>query len=507
MHADESLLLGLDIGTSATKGVLLDATGRVVAEHTIGYRFDVPRAGWCEQDPETWWQAARGVLRALSAAATVAPSALGLTGQMHGSVFLDAHGRAIRPALLWNDQRTAGACRQIESVVGGERLRRITGNPALTGFQAPKLLWLRDSEPAHWQRVRHVLLPKDFIRFRLIGELATDASDASGTLLLDLRSRRWSAELLDALALPPSWLPTVLEGPEFTGRVHAEAAAATGLAAGTPVVAGAGDNAAAAVANGIIEPGSGLVSVGTSGAIFAPTAGAVPDPTGALHAFCHCIPDGYHLLGAMLSAGGSLQWAVEVLSDPAADRDDRYIRLLEAAAAAPPGAEGLYFLPYLAGERTPHMDPDARGAWIGLSLAHGRGHLVRAVLEGVAFGLRDALRRLEALEQAPPVLRLAGGGLRNWLWRDILTAVLDRPVRLDTAPRGPAVGAAMLAAVGGGVHASVAAAVEAMVPEPDDAVAPDAALAARYAELHAGYAALYPALKRVRRGGWTCPPS
>lgn len=495
------LCIGLDVGTSGVKGVLVAADGRVLATATADYPLATPRPGWTEQDPADWWRASRAVLRELAGQAPAPIEALGLTGQMHGSVFLDRAGQVIRPALLWNDQRTAAACAEIEHRVGAARLRRIAGNPALTGFQAPKVLWLRDHEPEAWRRLRHLLLPKDYVRYRLTGDFATDASDAAGTLLLDLRARDWSAEILDALEIPADWLPRVHEGPEITGRISAAGAAASGLPEGLPVVAGGGDNAAAAVGCGAVRPDTGFVSLGTSGVVFVPSAGLEIDPGGALHAFCHAVPGRYHLMGVILSAGGSLRWCRDVLGPaaPAADADP-YDALLAAAATIAPGAEGLFFLPYLAGERTPHMDPDARGAWIGLTLAHGRAHLVRALIEGVSFALRDSLVLMHRLGVVPARLNVVGGGARSPVWRRILAAALGIPLQRLAVEEGPAMGAALLAAVGAGVHVDVDAAVAAAVRPEGVPELPDPDWMARYAFLHERFVALYPALAGARAG-------
>ena len=495
------LCIGLDVGTSGLKGIVVAADGAVVAAAGEDYPLLTPRPGWTEQDPETWWRASCAVLRELRARAPAPIEAIGLTGQMHGAVFLDADERVIRPAILWNDQRTAAACAEIERRVGAERLRRIAGNPSLTGFQAPKALWLREHEPAAYARVRRLLLPKDFIRQRLTGASATDASDAAGTLLLDLAARDWSEEILDALEIPRAWLPCVHEGPEVTGTVAAAGARATGLPEGLPVVAGGGDNAAAAVGCGAVRGGTGLVSLGTSGVVFVPSDTLRIDPGGALHAFCHAVPGQYHLMGVVLSAGGSLRWCRDVVGrDPAAPADDwdadPYRALMADAASVPAGAEGLYFLPYLAGERTPHMDPAARGAWIGLTLAHRRSHLVRAVLEGVGFALKDSLVPMRRLGVSPDVLFAVGGGARSALWRQIVAATLGVPLQRLAVEEGPALGAALLAMVGAGVHADVDAAVAAGVRAEGPPEAPDPALERRYGELFSGFAALYPALKR-----------
>jgi xylulokinase len=495
--ADRGLCIGLDVGTSGVKGILVAADGGVVASAGRDYPLLTPRPGWTEQEPEAWWRASAEVLRELQAKAPEPVAALGLTGQMHGAVFLDGDGQVIRPALLWNDQRTAAECAEIERRVGSERLRRIAGNPALTGFQAPKVLWLRAHEPAAYARVRQVLLPKDFIRFRLTGGRASDASDAAGTLLLDLAARDWSDEILGALEIPRAWLPAVHEGPEVTGRISAEGAAASGLVEGLPVVAGGGDNAAAAVGCGVVHPGAGFVSLGTSGVLFVPSERLEIDPGGALHAFCHAVPGQYHLMGVILSAGGALRWSRDVLEGPGAGYD----ALMAAAAEVAPGAEGLTFLPYLAGERTPHMDPEARAAWIGLSLAHQRRHLVRAVLEGVSFALKDALVLMDRLGVRPERLFAVGGGARSAVWRGILAACLGVPLQRLAVEEGPALGAALLAAVGAGVHADVAAAVGAAVRTAGELETPPADHVARYGALHERYARLYPALAHA--GAWS----
>lgn len=496
------LFIGLDIGTSSAKGVLVDDRGRVVARAAGEYPLHVPRPGWTEQAPGDWWQAAQQALRKLTLQADTPVAGVGLTGQMHGAVFMDADGAVIRPAILWNDQRTGEACAAIESAVGSRTLRRITGNPALTGFQAPKILWLREHEPEHYARLAHVLLPKDYIRYRLSDAFATDVSDAAGTLLLDLAARDWSDEVLAALDIPRAWLPNVFESPDVAATVSAAGAAATGLPEGTPIVAGAGDNAAAAVGGGIVKPGVALVSIGTSGVVFAHSDAATPDTSGELHCFCHAVPGAYHLMGVSLASGGSLQWfADRIASEEAAvaERLGRNLHELLAAEAdtVPPGADDLYFLPYLAGERTPHMDPDARGAWIGLSLSHDRRHMVRAILEGVAFSLRDSLVRMKNQGVAPDRLILGGGGAHSEVWRRIIAAVLDKPVAVQRDQEGPAYGATVLAAVGAGVHADVDAAVAAMVVAPDHFEAPDAALVAEYAPRYDTFTRLYPALRRA----------
>jgi len=496
----DGFLIGLDIGTGGTKGLLVSPDGSVQARAFAEYPLHTPRPGWSEQRPEDWWKAAVTVLRELAHEADGRRIVgIGLTGQMHGSVFLDERGRSIRPALLWNDARTGEECAELERRVGRERLQEITGNPALAGFQAPKILWLRNHEPTRFSKVRRILLPKDYVRFRLTGEFATDTSDAAGTLLLDLIERDWSDEILDAIELPKNWFPTVFEGPDITGELHEDAAKRTGIPAGTPVVGGGGDNAASAVGAGVVRSGTGLLSLGTSGVIFVHSDEAKTDPAGAIHACCHAVPSKYHLMGVVLSAGGALRWYRDTLASEetsAAKRlgRDPYELLCEEAVPVPPGAEGLLFLPYLAGERTPHMDPSARGAWIGLSLAHGRPHLVRSILEGVAFALKDSLVRIQALDLSPDELRAVGGGMRSPLWRRILAAVLNVPLRRLEVEEGAPFGAALLAGVGSGVYADVGEAVARAVHVRKDVEAPDPVLAAAYADLYRRFVRLYPGL-------------
>jgi xylulokinase len=484
-------LIGIDLGTSGLKGLLVTPGGEVLAQAQASYPLLTERPGWSEQRPEDWWVAAQEVLGGLAAQARRLgrePLGLGLSGQMHGAVVLDRKLSPLRPAMLWNDSRSEQQCRWIEQRVGKERLREICGNPALVGFQAPKLLWLRDREPTTYAAIRKVVLPKDYLRLQLSGELATDVSDASGTLLLDLAARTWSAELLELLELPVDWLPAVLESPEVAGYLSAEAAGATGLPAGLPIVAGAGDNAAAALGCGVVEEGQGLLSLGTSGVLFTPTPQLRTDPSGAIHAMCHAVPGSYHLMGVTLSAGGSLRWFRERWAG-----ESSYAELDQLAAGVEPGAAGVRFLPYLTGERSPHRDPRIRGAFLGLSLAHGRAELTRAVLEGVAFSLWEVALAMEALGGKPQSLRGSGGGLDSALWRQILAAVLETPIE-RSGSEGPALGAAVLASVGAAVHPDVRAAAAAMassagteMPSPD--------LASRYQPLREEYRRLYPALK------------
>jgi len=485
------LLIGLDVGTTSARAVAVDLAGHVLATASAEYPLSTPRPGWAEQDPDLWWAASRQVLSTITKKLDEPPSAIGLTGQMHGSVFLDEHDRVIRPALLWNDQRTARQCQTITERVGADRLKEITGNPAITGFQAPKILWLRENEPDAYARVRHVLLPKDFIRLQLAGEFATDASDASGTLLLDLRRRAWSDDVLAALDIPRRWLPAVHEGPDVTGRVTPAAARATGLPAGIPVAAGGGDNAASAVGNGIVLEGLVSSSVGTSGVIFADCDSPRIDPLGRLHAFCHAVPGRYHLMGVTLAAGGSLRWWREAVGS-----DLDYEGMSELAAQAPPGSEGLVFLPYLSGERTPHLDPDARGVFAGLTLRHTRAHLTRAVMEGVAFSLKDSLDLMTGLGIPFTEVRATGGGARSDVWRQIQADVFGLPVRRTASDEGPAFGAALLAGVAAGAYANVFEACDVIALDPD-VDAPDPLRNELYQRYHAAYRDLYAATAPV----------
>ena len=493
---DRPATLGIDVGTSALKGVLLGEDGAVLESMAVEYPLLSPRPGWSEQDPRSWWEACCRVCRALAAKAGGRIAAVGLSGQMHGSTFLDAGGEPIRPALLWNDARTGEQCNEIERRLGVERLIAIAGNRASAGFQAPKILWLRQNEPEAHARIEQVLLPKDFIRFRLTGDRATDAADASGTLLLDLAGRRYSDELLAALEIPRGWLPEVFESAEVTGRVSAAGAEATGLPAGIPVVAGGADNACAAVGAGIIARGQGVCSLGTSGTIFVHADRPLIDPLGALNGFCACTPDGWHSMGVILSAGGALRWYRDaVMTGLGDDGRDVFEMLIAQADEVAPGADGVLFQPYLSGERAPHLDPNARAAWVGLSLAHDRRHMVRALVEGVGYALNDCLGRMRRMGAEPPGLVLVGGGARSPVWRRILAAQLDLALEIRAAQEGPALGAAILAAVGAGLQPDLATAVARSVPSRGRIETPDAELAVLYRRLHGRWARLYPALQ------------
>jgi xylulokinase len=485
------LVLGIDVSTTATKAVLVDAAGAVRGIGVAEYPLSVPRPLWSEQDPALWWTGAIEAIRSALATSGVAGAevvAVGLTGQMHGAVLLDDADRVLRPAILWNDQRTGAECDAIRAALGPDRLIAITGNDALTGFTAPKLVWVRDHEPETWAKVAHVLLPKDYVRLRLTGGHALDKADGAGTILFDLAARTWSGEVLAALGIDPAWMPPTFEGPEVTGTLTAGAAEATGLRAGTPVVAGGGDQAANAVGVGVVATGTMALSLGTSGVIFATTNEPIFEPRGRVHAFCHAVPGRWHFMSVMLSAAGSLRWFRDALA-PGEEFGD----LVTAAGEVPVGSAGLLFLPYLTGERSPHPDPLARGAFVGLTVAHDRRHLTRAVLEGVAFGLRDGLDLMvEAGMPAPAQIRASGGGTVSPLWRQILADVLGAEIASVNTSEGAAYGAGLLAAVGAGWFATVEEAAGACVTAtPAAAPGPDAAA---YADLHAVYRELYPAL-------------
>jgi xylulokinase len=486
-----ALVLGIDVSTTATKAILIDRAGAVRGIGSADYAVSMPQPLWSEQDPAAWWTAAQAAIRGALAAAGASGddvAAVGLTGQMHGAVLLDAGGAVLRPAILWNDQRTAAECDEIRTAVGPERLIAITGNDAITGFTAPKLLWVRRHEPETWSHVAHVVLPKDYLRYRLTGEFAMDKADGSGTLLFDLAARTWSPEILGALGLDPAWFPPTLEGPEVTGSVTRAAARATGLREGTPVVAGGGDQAANAVGVGVVAEGTVALSLGTSGVIFATTHAPLHEPRGRVHAFCHAVPGRWHLMSVMLSAGGSLRWFRDALAP-----GEAFGALAASAEGVDAAADGLFFLPYLTGERSPHPDPFARGAFVGLSLQHDRRHMTRAVLEGVAFGLRDGLDlMLEAGMPRPREIRASGGGLASPVWRQILADILGAELVTTATTEGAAFGAAILAVVGAGWFPDVPVAVAEIV-RTRPAAAPGAGRAA-YAAAHADYRELYPAL-------------
>jgi xylulokinase len=467
-----SVFLGIDVGTSGTKSLAINTRGKILGQATATYPCHHPKPLWSEQDPEDWWQATVKTVRAVVKQAKIKPAevrAIGLSGQMHGSVFLDKKGAVIRRALLWNDQRTAAECEEIEKRAGGRKqLIKLVANPALTGFTAPKILWLRNHEPKNFAKLAKVLLPKDDVRRRLTGEFATDVSDASGMLLLDVVKRQWSKPLLAKLDLDADWFAKCYESEEVTGTLSREAAKLLGLTTDCMVMGGAGDCAAGAIGNGIVRKGVLSTSIGTSGVVFVHSDTPEVDPLGRLHTFCHAVLGKWHMMGVTLAAGGSLQWFRNALCQTdavtaARIKSDIYNVLTDEAAKTPAGAEGLVFLPYLAGERTPHADPLARGAFVGLTLKHTRGHLVRALLEGVTYSLRDCLSIIEEQSVSVKQIRASGGGAKSAFWRQLQADVLGKSVVTMAADEGPAYGVALLAAVGAGEYKDVVEACDATV--------------------------------------------
>jgi xylulokinase len=489
-----SYYLGIDSSTTATKALLMDAEGQLRGVASTEYGYETPRPMWTEQDPGLWWEATAVSIRRVLAESQVDADSVrgvGLTGQMHGLVLLDSAGEVLRPAILWNDQRTGAECDEIRERLGKDRLIQITGNDALTGFTAPKILWVRNHEPDIYTRVRHILLPKDYVRFKLTGDYASDRAGGAGTLLFDVRQRDWSPVVLETLEIDPAWLPPTFEGTAVTGRISPQAAEVTGLRPGTPVVGGGGDQAAGAVGTGAVVEGIVSLSLGTSGVVFAASDRPIIEPEGRLHAFCHAVPGKWHLMGVMLSAAGSLRWYRDALA-PGVGFDT----LVQPASNVKPGSDGLYFLPYLTGERTPYPDPLARGAFVGLTVRHDQAHLTRAVLEGVAYGLRDSFElMLGAGLPGISQVRITGGGARSAVWRQILADVLQVELVTVNTTEGAAYGAAVLAATGTGVFPDVPSACAAIirstgVTEPGPAV--DA-----YQEMYPIYRGLYPALRQT----------
>ena len=485
-------LMGLDISTTGAKALIIDESGAVIAVANTPQPISQPKPLWSEQNPADWWAGISASIRSALAQSGLTGddiAAIGLTGQMHGLVLLDDQGEVLRPSILWNDQRTQAQCDIMTERIGAERLIELTGNPAVTGFTAPKILWVRDNEREVYRQARQVLLPKDYIRYKLTGSYATDLAGASGTSLLNVAERAWSAEVLDALEIPAEWLPPVHEGTAVTSTISPAGAAVTGLKVGTPVVGGGGDQAAGAIGMGCVTPETIGVTVGTSGVVFAPLSSYAYEPQGRLHAFCHAVPGAWHFMGVMLSAAGSLQWYKDALAP-----DLGFDALLAEAADVPAGSEGLFFLPYLTGERTPHPDPLARGAFIGLTSRHKRGHMTRAVLEGVAFGLKDSFTLIDQAglpEQFE--VRISGGGAKSPIWQQIIADVLNAPLVNINTTEGGAFGAAILASVAAGVFDDVASACEAMIQT--GAQVPIGSDVGVYAERYLVYQPLYPTLK------------
>ncbi|MBK7175991.1 MAG: xylulokinase [Chloroflexi bacterium] len=486
--------LGIDSSTTATKAILIDDAGSVIGVASSTYGYETPKPLWSEQQPMLWWTGTVNSIRQVLAETGIDPtavSAIGLTGQMHGLVLLDAVGDVLRPAILWNDQRTGAECDEIRTIIGQQRLIDITGNDALTGFTAPKIVWVKNHEPEIYGRIAHILLPKDYVRYHLTGEFATDKAGGSGTQLFNVAQRNWSDEVVTALGIDRAWLPQTFEGTAVTGTLTPAAAKVTGLPAGIPVVGGGGDQAANAVGTGAVVDGVVALSLGTSGVVFVSSDEPVVEPDGRLHAFCHAAPGKWHLMGVMLSAAGSLRWFRDTAA-PGTEFSD----LVDAAGKVPAGCDGLFFLPYLTGERTPHPDPLARGAFVGLTVRHTRNHLTRAVLEGVAYGLRDSFELMKAagITRINQV-RISGGGAKSALWRQILADVFQAELVTVNTAEGAAYGAALLAATGTGAFNSVEEACQATinitgVTSPGDQ-------SAVYQELYPLYRELYPALKPI----------
>lgn len=496
-----SKLLGIDVGTGGTRAVLIDGNGKVIASCTSEHApFNSPQTGWAEQDPHDWWRATGEAVRQVLAksgtpAADVA--AVGFSGQMHGAVLLDEAGDVLRPALIWCDQRSAPEAEELTAELGSDKIIGWTCNPALPNFTLTKLLWVRKHEPHLFERFRTMLLPKDYVRFRLTGERGMDMADASGTLLLDVTRRRWSAEMAKAAGIEMATLPPLFESPDVCASVSRASAQALGLLEGTPVVAGAGDQAAGAVGLGIVRAGAVHATIGTSGVVFAATDRPALDPKGRLHTFCHAIPGRWHVMGVTQAAGLSLRWFRDNFGALPDDGRDPYDRLTDEAGDVPPGCDGVLWAPYLMGERTPHLDPQARAALVGLAASHGRGHVVRAILEGVAFSLRDSFSIFAEMKVPVSQIRLGGGGARSWLWRQIQADVYGHPVQVLEAEEGAAYGAALLAGVGAGTWASVDEACEQSVRVARE-IAPHKANIPIMNQQYEAYQRLYPALRSMR---------
>ena len=493
-------MLGIDVGTGGTRALLIDRTGRVLGTATANHKpFSSPKTGWAEQDAQDWWRACgEAIRRSLSTSQIPASeiACVGFSGQMHGAVLLDSAGTPLRPSLIWCDQRTAEEAAQLTESIGADRLIAWTCNPALTNFTLTKLLWVRKHEPHIFAKFKTLQLPKDYVRFRLTGEYAMDMADASGTLLLDVANRRWSSEMAKASGIGPSVLPQLFESCEVCGVVSKAGAEATGLRAGTPVVAGAGDQAAGAVGLGVVAPGAVHATIGTSGVVFASTDRPAMDPHGRLHTFCHAIPDRWHVMGVTQSAGLSLRWFRDRFGVMGSEADDPYEALAQEAAAAPSGCDGVMWAPYLMGERTPHLDPEARAALVGLAAGHGRAHIVRAILEGVAFSLKDSFSIFEEMNVPVKQIRLGGGGARSFLWRQIQADVYAHEVEIVATEEGAAYGAALLAGVGAGVWKSVDDACRQAV-HVSARLGPNEASSAIMQQQYLKYRRLYPALRTI----------
>lgn len=495
-------LLGVDIGTSGTKTVLFDEHGNTVSSSLVEYPLYQPKAGWAEQSPEDWWNAVKtGIARAVAASGVDAAdiAGVGLSGQMHGLVMLDRDNRVLRRSIIWCDQRTSAECEFMNSLVGKEKLISITANPAMTGFTASKLLWVKNNEPEIYEKCAHVLLPKDYIRFMLTGEFAAEVSDGSGMQLMDVAGRCWSSELISLLGLDMGMLAPLYESVEITGRITPQVAAETGLKAGTPVVGGAGDQAAGGVGNGIVTPGAVSATIGTSGVVFAHTENMTVDPKGRVHTLCHAVPGCWHVMGVTQAAGLSLKWFRDNFCSPemtAAELMgvDPYVLMDKEAARVAPGCDGLFYLPYLMGERTPHLDPNARGAFIGLSARHNRADMLRAVMEGVGYSMKDCLEIIRGMDVPVKEIRASGGGGKSPLWRQMMADMFGRTVVTTTSSEGPALGVAILAGAGTGVYSSVQQGCEVCIKR-NTVQKHDRSAAAVYRKSYPVYKKLYKSLK------------
>ncbi len=487
--------LGMDVGTGGTRAVIVDGDGKLISGASSEHApFRTPHPGWAEQDPEDWWRAAQEAIRAALAAAPEPRqpiAGIGLTGQMHGAVLLDENGAVLRPSLIWCDTRTQPECDWLHAKIGYDRLIELTCNPALPNFTLTKLLWVKTHEPEIFAKTRHIMCPKDYVRYRLTGEFAIDVQEASGTLLLDVTHRRWSREVAEAAGIPESWLPRVYESPEVCARISETAAGLTGLKAGTPVVAGAGDQGAGAVGMGILQPGSVSATIGTSGVVFAATAEPTKDPKGRLHTFCHAVPGVWHVMGVTQSAGQSLRWLKETFF-----AGQSYDALTALAEKVPAGSEGLQWAPYLLGERTPHLDPLVRAAFTNIGPTHGAGHFVRAVLEGVAYSLEDTFTLFAELGIPVSAVRLGGGGAKGPLWRKIQAGVYGHAVEVLTAEEGGAFGCALMAGVGTGHWASLDAACGQAI-QVAERITPEAGDLAAYKAGYAAWRRVYPAIRTL----------
>jgi xylulokinase len=491
-------LLGIDVGTGGTRALILDERGRVISSATADHRaFASPQIGWAEQDPCDWWHACGVAVRRALAEAKLRSdqiSCVGLSGQMHGAVLLDEQERVVRPALIWCDVRTEKQCGDLTDQIGADTLIQLTCNPALTNFTLTKCLWVRENEPENWRRVRSLMLPKDYVRFQLTGERATDMADASGTLLLDVAHRRWSKAMLKQVQMDESILPALYESTEICGRISDAGSAATGLQKGTPVVAGAGDQAAGAVGMGVVSPGTVSATIGTSGVVLAATDHPALDSRGRVHTFCHAVPGRWIAMGVTQAAGLSLRWFRDQFG--AGNPRESYESLTAEAAGAPPGCDGLLWAPYLMGERTPYLDPAARGMLVGLTASHTRGHVIRAILEGVAFSLRDTFTIFQEMDIPATTIRLGGGGARSALWRQIQADIYGQPVETVDSEEGAAYGAAILAGVGVKTWSSVDQACESVVRIAEN-VTPDSEHSLLLERAYAAYRRLYPAMKSI----------